>query len=54
MCALLPAKLREAGASDELVSAVEHVLSMGSSPSSQIAQRIANGRLRAAHAQKSY
>ena len=39
---LMPARLREGGASEELVAIVEKVLSMGTSPSSQVAQRFAN------------
>ena len=42
---LMPSKLREGGASEALVAIVERVLSMGTSPSSQIAQRFANAVL---------
>ena len=39
---LMPERLRAGGASDVMVAIVEKVLSMGTSPSSQIAQRFAN------------
>ena len=42
---VMPARLRQDGVPDTLVTIVEMVLSMGTSPSSQIAQRFANAML---------
>ena len=42
---VMPARMREGGASEELVAIVEKVLSMGTAPSSQIAQRLGNAIL---------